>query len=208
MRRCEVASRSRLRSPVQNTPTDPKPIVGAFPITTAGKSPGAEIEMVCLDNELVITKWSPIHLRTKLKELYWKDGKSAVGAMVYRKDSLRYLYLSRLKDRDSLAQAIHAGAASRDFFGTAYGQAGDTYEDFQFRDSNVLINDTLLLIEPDAAKKYEAGLKQLEQPSIIYKAHREPHKPFTISQIVDRPAAAARRERTPSQEKARQKRVL
>ena len=164
-----------LLCPVQNTPTDPKPIVEAFPITTAGNSPGAEIEKVCLDNELVITKWSPIHLRTKLKELYWKDGKSAVGAMVYWEDSLRYLYLSRLKDRDSLAQAIHAGAASRDFFGTAYGQTGDTYEGFQFGDSNVLFNDTLLLIEPEAAKHYEASI---QKPVVI-----EPVPGLTVGPI-------------------------
>ena len=157
-----------LLCPVQNTPTDTKTTVEAFPITTAGKSAGAEIEKVCLDNELVITKWSPIHLRTKLRELYWKDGQTAVAAKDYWEHSLRYLYLSRLKDRDSLAQVIQAGAATRDFFGTAYGQSGDTYEGFQFGDSNVLFNDTLLLIEPEAAKQYEASLKQPEPPSIIY----------------------------------------
>ena len=157
-----------LLCPVQNTPTDPKPTVEAFPITTAGNSPGAEIERVCIDNELVITKWSPIHLRTKLKELYWKDGKSAVGAMVYWEDSLRYLYLSRLKDRESLSQAIHTGAASRDFFGTAYGQTGDTYEGFKLGDDNIQFDDTLLLIEPEAAKQYEASLKKPEPPSVVY----------------------------------------
>ena len=35
---------------------------------------------------------------------------------------MRYLYMPRFKNRDVLAQAIRAGAASRDFFGTAYGE--------------------------------------------------------------------------------------
>ena len=72
----------------------------------------------------MIATWSPIHLRTKLKELYWKEGQSAAGAAAFFEDTLRYLYMPRLKNRDVLAQAIKTGAASRDFFGTAYGQSG------------------------------------------------------------------------------------
>jgi predicted AAA+ superfamily ATPase len=58
------------------------------------------MERVCTENELVITTWSPIHLRTKLKALYWKDGQPSAGAMAFWEDTLRYLYLPRLKDRD------------------------------------------------------------------------------------------------------------
>jgi predicted AAA+ superfamily ATPase len=66
-----------LLCPVQETPTDPKPSVEAFALNTTGGSVGGEIERVCTENELVITTWSPIHLRAKLKELYWKEGQSA-----------------------------------------------------------------------------------------------------------------------------------
>lgn len=76
---------------------------------------------MCTENELVITTWSPIHLRAKLKELYWKADKLAVGALAFWEDTLRYLYLPRLKNREVLAQAVTKGAASKDFFGTAYG---------------------------------------------------------------------------------------
>jgi uncharacterized protein len=55
---------------VQETPTDPKPAVEAFAVNTTGGSVGREIERVCVENELVITTWSPIDLRTKLTELY------------------------------------------------------------------------------------------------------------------------------------------
>ena len=91
-----------LLCPVQNSATDPKPTVEAFPLNSSGGSAGNEIERVCIDNELVITTWSPIHLRTKLKELYWKDGKNSAGAMTFWEDTLKYLYLPRLKNRDSL----------------------------------------------------------------------------------------------------------
>ena len=70
-----------------------------FLLNTSGAALGPEIERVCLDNELVIATWSPIHLRTKLKELYWKADKPAVKAADFWEDTLRYLYLPRLKDR-------------------------------------------------------------------------------------------------------------
>lgn len=152
-----------LLCPVQNSATDPKPIVEAFPLNSSGGSAGNEIERVCIDNELVITTWSPIHLRTKLKELYWKDGKSSAGAMTFWDDTLKYLYLPRLKNRDSLVQAIRTGASSTDFFGTAYGLDGDKYTGFHVGEGNVQFDDTLLLIEPSAANDYALSLKRAKE---------------------------------------------
>jgi hypothetical protein len=146
-----------LLCPVQETPTDPKPNVETFPLTTTGGSVGSEIDRVCTENELVISTWSPIHLRTKLKELYWKEDQNAAGAAAFFEDTLRYLYMPRFKNRDVLAQAIRSGAASRDFFGTAYGQSGSTFDGFQLGSGNVIFDDTLLLIEPAAAAAYEAA---------------------------------------------------
>lgn len=145
-----------LLCPSQDSPTG-KPAVEVFPLNTSGAALGPEIERVCLDNELVIVTWSPIHLRTKLKELYWKADKPAIKADDFWEDTLRYLYLARLKDRGVLAQAIVKGAGTRDFYGTAYGEHEGKYDGFKFGDSNVQFDDTLLLIEPDVAKAYEAA---------------------------------------------------
>jgi hypothetical protein len=82
-----------LLCPVQHSPTDPKPSSEAFPLNTSGSSFGSEIERVCVDNELVVETWSPIHLRTKLKELYWKADKAFTGAMAFWEDTTRYLYM-------------------------------------------------------------------------------------------------------------------
>jgi hypothetical protein len=147
-----------LLCPVQATPADRQPTIEAFPLNTSGSALGAEIQRVCHDNELVISAWSPIHLRDTLKKLYWKDGKDAVGAMAFWEDMQRYLYLPRLNDRNVLEQAIVKGAGSKDFFGTAYGQTGDVFEGFKFGDANVQLDDTLLLIEPEVAKRYETNL--------------------------------------------------
>lgn len=60
-----------------------------------------------------------------------------------------------MRRRGVLEQVIIKGAASRDFFGTAYGQRGDQFEGFKLGDANVQLDDTLLLIEPAAAAAYE-----------------------------------------------------
>ncbi len=143
-----------LLCPLQETPTEGKPEVEAFPVNTTGGAVGKEMERVCVENELVITTWSPIHLRTKLKDLYWKAEQPATGAMAFWEDTLRYLYLPRLKNREVLAQAIRTGAAAQEFFGTAYGQQDGKFEGFHLGDGNVQLDDTLLLIEPEAARQY------------------------------------------------------
>jgi len=142
--------------PVQHAPTEPRPSVEAFPLNTSGAALGSEIERVCVENELVITTWSPIHLRTRLQELYWKADKPAIGALAFWEDTLRYLYLPRLKNPRVLEQAIVKGAASRDFFGTAYGQHEGTFDGFKLGEANIQLDDTLLLIEPATAQQYEA----------------------------------------------------
>jgi predicted AAA+ superfamily ATPase len=153
-----------LLCPAQDTPTAAKPTVEVFPLNTGGAALGPEIERVCIDNVLVITTWSPIHLREELKKLYWKADKSAIGGMAFWEDTLRYLYLPRLKSRQVLEQAIVKGAGSRDFFGTAYGQHEGKFDGFKFGDANVQLDDTLLLIEPEAAKAYEAAIPPVIPP--------------------------------------------
>jgi uncharacterized protein len=147
-----------LLCPGQNTPTNPELTVEAFSLNTSGSGLSSEMERVCVENELVINAWSPIHLRTKLNELYWKDDKQAVGAMVFWEDTMRYLYLPRLKSKSVLEQAIVSGAGSKDFFGIAYGQQEGVFDGFKFGDSNVQLEDTLLLIEPTVAAEYESRI--------------------------------------------------
>jgi uncharacterized protein len=147
-----------LLCPVMALPTDKAATVEAFTLNPGGNAYATEIERVCTENELIITTWSPVHLRTKLRELYWKPDRVAVGAMAFWEDTQRYLYLPRLKGRDVLAQAIVKGASTKDFFATAYAQNGDVFEGFKFGDANVQLDDTLLLIDPDAAKSYETAL--------------------------------------------------
>ncbi len=78
--------------------------------------------------------------------------------MSFWEDTLRYLYLPRLKNRNVLEQAIVKGAGTHDFFGTAYGEHEGKFDGFKFGDANVQLDDTLLLIEPQAAAHYAASI--------------------------------------------------
>jgi len=152
-----------LLCPTQETAQN-KPSVEAFALNSAGRSVGNELERVATENELVITAWSPIHLRTKLKEFYWKEAQPTALAFTFWEDSLRYLYLPRLKNRDILAKAIVDGASSKDFFGTAYGETEGKYDGFKFGDKDIQVHDTLLLIEPTAAKLYQEAQTPAPKP--------------------------------------------
>jgi len=142
-----------LLCPVQDDPTATKPTIEAHPLNTASGSAAAELDRVCAENELVIETWSPIHLRTALQNLYWKPDRPHVGALVFWEDSQRYLYLPRLKSKSVLDAVIRKGSEAHEFFGTAYGLAGDRYEGFQLGRGGVSLDDTILLIEPSSAKE-------------------------------------------------------
>jgi uncharacterized protein len=144
-----------LLCPTQHAPTDRAITVEPFALNTGGGKLGDEIARICTENELVISTWSPVHLRNKLRELYWKADRPAVPALAFWEDTLRYIYLPRLKNRDVLGQAIRSGAISRDFFGVAYGKTADSYEGFQFGTTLVQVDDTLLLIDPGPAAMYD-----------------------------------------------------
>ena len=149
--------------PVQHAATDRAVEVEEFALNTGGSSFAAEVERVCTENELVITAWSPIHLRSSLKDLYWKGEKKAVRAMTVWEDMQKYLYLPRLKRRSVLENAIVQGAGDKEFFGTALGEDGDRYLGFKLGSSSVQLDDTLLLIEPTAAEAYAEKLRQEEE---------------------------------------------
>lgn len=178
--------------PVQEAATDPQPTMESFPINTTGSSVGRELERVCVENELVISTWSPIHLRTKLKDLYWKAGQPAVEAMAFWEDTLRYLYLPRLKDRDVLIKAIQSGAASRDFFGTAYGQREGAFEGFQLGSGHIQFDDTLLLIEPGEAAAYEERSRPTPLPTQPQPGQPEPVLTAPVSPVPPPPVAQPR----------------
>jgi uncharacterized protein len=171
-----------LLCPTQDDPKATTPIIEAFQLTTSTGTPSSELERVCKENELIIDVWSPLHLRTKLTELYWKDDKVVASATTFWEDSQKYLYLPRLKSRNVLDLAISSGALSDEFFGTACGISGKKYEGFKLGENVVSLDDTLLLIEPTTAKKYAVEHPPLVQSlPVSYPIEEAPKGPVRVS---------------------------
>ena len=138
-------------------PPNPSHSVEAFPLNTTGGSAAARSSVSASTTNWLSPPGHRSTCATKLKELYWKDGKPASrrDGVLGRHAALPVLAASQ--EPSVLEQAIRQGAASRDFFGTAYGQHEGKYDGFQLGDANIQFDDTLLLIEPEAAKQYEAA---------------------------------------------------
>jgi hypothetical protein len=146
-----------LLCPGSNDPGLKEATIEPFQVNTAGDELVKELERICTDNELVISRWSAMHLRSLLIQYYWKAERPAVGAGAVLQDTLKYLYLPRLRSHEVFEQAIQQGVATEDFFGTALGEKDGRFEGFQLGVPHVHVDDTLLLIEPVAAKAFRAS---------------------------------------------------
>ncbi len=132
-----------------------------FQINPAAINRTEEIEKILKEHELLITEWAPVHLANMMKAWFWKDDAKAVSALETWQKTCCYLYLPRLRDADTLRVAINAGVTSRDFFGVCYGQEADRLLGFHFGSSTtVILDDSLLLIEPSKAAEF---LEMLEK---------------------------------------------
>lgn len=126
-----------------------------LPLNPAAPGLSKEIDRVLGENELVIHEWAPIHLANLLRRWFWKEDVADVAALDVWQKTCQYLYFPRLANSHVMQAAIGAGAASRDFFGLAYGKEGDDYRGFLLGKATSILMDALLLIEPAHALAYE-----------------------------------------------------
>lgn len=104
------------------------------------------------DQERLIPRWSPIHLRNTLQMWFWRDEQPDVSTYEVWKAFCSYPYLPRLLDKKVLEEAIAAGVTSRDFFGYAISKNENDYEGLVFGESrSVFIDQQSLLIKPETA---------------------------------------------------------
>jgi hypothetical protein len=154
-----------LLCPVQEDATDPTISIEAHSISTSGGSAMSELERICKDNELVYSVWSEHHLKSLLKEYYWKPDQPEVLAREIWEASLKYVYLPRFKGIDVFEAVIRRGSGSADFFGAAQGKEGAKYLDFNFGQGGVSYSNALLLIEPETARAYAATVVRPGAPT-------------------------------------------
>lgn len=132
----------------------------AFQINPGSVNLTQEIERVLKENELLITEWAPIHLKAVLNNWFWKDDVQEVSAVAVWQQTCQQLYLPRLLNDGVFHRAVQAGAEDCDFFGLAQGKEDDRYVGFHFGERTSIFLDTVLLIEPGAAKAYANRTKE------------------------------------------------
>lgn len=137
-----------------------------FPLNPGAQNWSQEIERVLKENELLISEWAPIHLAKMLKDWFWKDDVKETSALNVWQQSCQQLYLPRLKNDTVFQSTMAAGAESREFFGIAQGKEDDRYVGFSYGKRVLLILDSsLLLIEPITAAAYSETLRAAEEAS-------------------------------------------
>ncbi|MGF6844156.1 putative AAA+ superfamily ATPase [Paraburkholderia youngii] len=135
-----------------------------FPVNPGAQNLSQEIERVLKENELLITEWAPIHLAGILKNWFWKDEVRDISAVSVWQQSCQQLYLPRLKDDTVFQATMAAGAASRDFFGFAYGKGDGQYIGFSYgRQTSLIMDTSLLLVEPAAAAGFAKAQQAAEE---------------------------------------------
>ena len=138
---------------------DPKIVWDAVQVAATAPSLIAEVERLAVDNERLVTAWSPIHLKTILETWYFKDGVTEVGALKVWQDCCHYLYLPRLQSSLVYGEAVRIGAETEDFFGYASGKEGDAYLGLVFgRSSLTTVDADALLIRREQAREAKARL--------------------------------------------------
>jgi len=138
----------------------------SYSINPGAERSAEEIERILKENEALITEWSPIHLSRLLKRWFWTDETPDMKAGEFWENTCRYLYLPRLRNQDVLKRTIEAGGDVKDYFGLAAGREGQKYIDFTFGKGrrSIVVDDSLLLIEPAAAVAYEESIRPPDTP--------------------------------------------
>jgi hypothetical protein len=137
-----------------------------FQVNPGAQNWSQEIERVLKENELLINEWAPIHLAKVLKDWFWKDDAKETSALNVWQQSCQQLYLPRLKDDTVFQAAMTTGAERHDFFGFAQGKEDGRYVGFSYsRRTSLIMDSSLLLIEPSAAAAYAEALRAAEEAS-------------------------------------------
>ena len=126
-----------------------------FPLNTGSANWSQEIESVLHQNELLITKWAPVHLAKLLKDWFWQQEAPAANALDVWQQTCQQLYLPRLKDDHVFMDTLALGTESRDFFALAQGKEQERYLGFVFgQRTTPILDNSLLLIAPAEAQRY------------------------------------------------------
>lgn len=139
---------------------------------SSGTSPlGDRVFDSLVEEEAIITKWAPIHLKHELDKLFWANSADCLARNVWEL-FCKELYCPRLLDSEVLRATIQDGSGSEEFFGLAQSKdTNDRYEGFSFGSTvSVYLDASLTLIAPEQAKIYQERSKpQIQKQSLLSK---------------------------------------
>lgn len=120
----------------------------------SGSSYDKAIETTTREREWVIKGWAPPHLGALLSKWFWKDDRPTVSMNKVWFDTCRYLYMPRLSSADVFTKTVTDGIAHKDWFAYAGAEKDGNLEGLLFGSSagSVYLNDTAVLVRPDAAE--------------------------------------------------------
>ena len=119
--------------------------IGALPLRASN---------TLIKDELLIVKWSPAGLDLELQNYIWKDDREDIKVRELWELLATYVYLPRLRDQNTLLEAIKDGTASKDYFGYATSKDDGTYKGLAFgHRSSVFMDDHGVVVRGDIAAR-------------------------------------------------------
>lgn len=100
----------------------------------------------------IITAWSPLLLKMQLEDLLWKDVDHIEIKKLWEY-FCTYCYLPKLADYEVLVKTIIEGVKSAEFFGVAAGYEKEHYIDLKLKETIYSVNQSDLLVKPTVASK-------------------------------------------------------
>jgi len=123
------------------------------------------IARVLEENEMLISQWSPFHLKNELQRWYFKNNRQDYGVLNLWNDFCRYPYLPRMVESSVLQETIADGIKKTDFFGYASGKEEDKYQGLVFGGSgSVYLDVDSLVVHPGAARKQKEDEAKSVEP--------------------------------------------
>jgi len=123
------------------------------------------IANVLIENEMLISQWSPFHLKNELHRWYFKDENKDYGILNMWNDFCRYPYLPRLVESSVLQETIVDGIKKTDFFAYASGKEDGRYQGLVLGDAgNVYLDKDSLVVDLEVAKQQQEEETKTVEP--------------------------------------------
>jgi len=144
-------------TPIQNGQRDTTFDVRKIGVAS-GSGIASTVEKLLCEEQSIIQKWSPVHLKNLMQSTYFTNGRTEVSLQKVWQDCCNYCQMPRLMNEEVFTRAVCEGVSKGDFFGFAMGKEGNQYLGFEYA-SNMFslgIDQEALLIVKEAAEDYKA----------------------------------------------------